>query len=176
MTEIGKALPSTLAASIEFSKITGPGHDIAYNRPFEYNTLPLVLLHEAFGIFKDRCKAAPSARALAFLNELAVQACKWYLDKTSRRSAIQTVFAHSLGLQFREKVSKTEFTTDGNLVVIVMPAAVRECKSYTGNALSQVIRYYCRFLEVALIGRRHFYNSNTSFPCILMVDMGMSAL
>ena len=136
-----------------------------------------MLLNEAFGIFKDRCKAAPSARALAFLNELAVQACKWYLDETSRRSAIQTVFAHSLGLQFREeKVSKTEFITDGNLVVIVMPAAIRECKNYTGNALSQVILYYSQFLKVAVTSRRHFYNFNTSFPCILMVDMGMSAL
>jgi hypothetical protein len=146
---------------------------------FEYNTvtLPLVLLHEAFGIFKDRCKAAPSERALAFLDELTAKVCEWYQEETHRRSAIRSMFQWRLGVQFHEeKVPNTEFTTDGNLVCIVMPAAIIKCKDHTGHALDPAILYYCRFLDEAPAYHRHFYNFNTSFPCILMVDMGMSAL
>lgn len=153
----------------------GPNHVIACNRPFEYNTLPLVLLHSAFGVFKDKCKAAPSERALAFLDELAVKACNWYQEETERRSAIQAVFAKLLGIRFREEgISNTEYTTDGNLEVTIMPAAIRECKNHSGNALNQVIIYYTRFLREAL--DRRFYNFKTCFPCILIVDMGMSTL
>ena len=65
-TEISKVAPSPLAAPHNFSQIAGPGHIIACNRPFEYNTLPHALRHEPFGNIKDRCKAVPSERALAF--------------------------------------------------------------------------------------------------------------
>ncbi len=51
--EIGKASPSTLVFPNEFQKITGPNHAIGCNRPFEMTTIPLVLLHEVFGLFKD---------------------------------------------------------------------------------------------------------------------------
>ncbi len=181
MTEIRKALqiPSSLTIPYGFSQIVGPGHAVACNRPSEYKTLPLVLLHEAFGIFKDRCKAAPSERAIAFLNELTATAkvCEWYQGETQRGSAIRSVFQWRLGVQFHEeKVPNTECTTDGNLVCIVMPAAIIKCEDHTGRALDQAILYYHRFLDEALAHHRHFYNFNTSFPCILMVDMGMSAL
>ena len=53
--EVGKASLSTLALPDQFQKITGPDHAIFCNRPFETDTIPLVLLYEAFGIFKDRC-------------------------------------------------------------------------------------------------------------------------
>jgi hypothetical protein len=133
-----------------------------------------VLLHEAFGIFKDRCKAAPSERALTFLGELTAEACKWYQDETKRRSAIRSVFEEHLGVRFhQEQVPNTESTTDGNLTVIVMPPAIRECRDH---ALNLAILNYSRFLYEALIDHRHFFNFNTSFPCILMVDMGISAL
>ena len=145
---------------------------------FEYNTvtLPLVLCHEAFGKFKDRCRA-PSERPLTFLDDLTIQACRRYQEETQRKSAIQSVFRDHLGVRFRaEKDPNTEFTTDGSLVVTTMPAAIRECRNETGNVLNQAILYYSQFLSQALADRRQFYNFNTSFPCILMVDMGMSLL
>ncbi|KAF8339438.1 hypothetical protein F5887DRAFT_979972 [Amanita rubescens] len=170
--EIAEA-PSLLAVSSEFQKITGPEHGIAFNRPFEPFTIPLVLLHEAFAIFKDRCEKAPSERALICLSKLVPVACEWHGLELSRRTAIQSVIAQHTGLQFREqKVPGTEFTTDGNLAIIVMPAAIRECKKEHGNVLNQAILYYANFLSKTHEDHRRFYNFNTRFPSILMVDMG----
>ena len=59
------------------------------------------------------------------------------------------------------------------LLVIVMPAAIRKCRDH---ALNLAILNYPRFLYEVLIDHRHFFNFNTSFPCILLVDMGMSTL
>jgi len=73
--EAGKAAPSSLARPEQFKKITGPNHAIGCNRPFELDTIPLVLLHESFGIFMDRCERPPSEEALACLNELSPVAC-----------------------------------------------------------------------------------------------------
>jgi len=177
-TETGKGSPSYLALPLEFSKISGPRHVIACNRPFENKTIPLVLFHKAFGIFKDRCKAAPSERALALLEKLTFKACEWYQDETKRRTAIQSVFSEHLGLDFPErKIPGTEFTTDGALMGVVMPAAIRECKNEDkGHALNQAILYYCGFVRVATADPHRSHNLKSSFPCILMVDMGMSAL
>jgi len=65
--------------------------------------------------------------------------------------------------------------TDGNLPVIVMPAAIRGCKKEHGDVLNQVILYYANFLSKAHEDPRRFYNFNTRFPSILMIDMGTSA-
>ncbi len=132
-----------------------------------------MLFHKAFGIFKDRCKAAPSERALAFLEKLTFKACEWYQDETKQRSAIQSVFSEHLGLDFPErKIPGTGFTTDGALMGVVMPAAIRGCKNDTdqGRVLNQAILYYCGFLSVALADPHRFHNLKSSFPCILIVD------
>ncbi|KAI0252373.1 hypothetical protein BJV78DRAFT_350633 [Lactifluus subvellereus] len=172
-TEVGKAAPSSLAYPGEFSKIAGPGHAITCNRPFEYDTIPLVLLHEAFGIFKDRCEAAPSEQALACLEELAHVGCKWYASEAIRRPEIQSVLQKHMGLRLHEqKVPGTEFTTDGNLITIVMPAAIRECRNEHGDVLFQVILFYGNFLNKALEDPLCYHNCDTRFPSILIVDMG----
>lgn len=115
--------PSLLATPHQWQKITGPEQVIAYNRPFEPFTISLVLLHEAFAIFKDRSEKPPSERALICLNELVPVACKWH-DR--ELSAMMSIFAQHMGLRFHEqKVPGIEFTTDGKLAVIVMPAAIR---------------------------------------------------
>jgi hypothetical protein len=174
--EIGKASPSTLAFPNEFQKITGPNHAICCNRPFEMTAIPLVLLHEVFGLFKDRCLQHPSATAMACLNDLVPTACKWYGSEVERRYTIQNVLSEHLKLTFHpEKVPETEYTTDGNLIVIVMPAVARECKNEDGHALNQIILYYSNYLKHALDRPQHFYNFDTRFPCILLADMGMSA-
>lgn len=115
-------------STFRICRVTGPGHAIACNRPFEHNTLPLALLHNAFGIFKDRCKEAPSERALTFPGKLTAETCKWYQDETKQRSAIQSVFEEHLGIRFHQKVPNTESTTDGNLMVIGYCHACRNPK------------------------------------------------
>jgi len=143
-------------------------------RSSEYNTIPLALVHKAFEIFTDRCKAAPSRRALDFLNELTPKTCEWYEDETQRRSAIQSVFSEHLGILFSEKkIPYTEFMTDGCLMSNVIPAAIRECKNEKGPALNQAILCYSGFLRDVLLNPRRPRNLNTCFPCILMVDIGM---
>ncbi len=175
--EIGKASPSTLALPDQFQKITGPDHAICCNRPLEIATIPLVLLHEAFGIFKDRCLQRPSKAAIACLNELAPTVCVWYRGEMQRRDAVINVLRKHLCLVFHvEKVLATEYITNGNLTVAIMPASVRECKNEDGNLLNQATLYYSNFLKYAFDCPENFYNFNTCFPCILLVDMGMSAL
>jgi hypothetical protein len=122
--EIGKASPSVLAFPNEFQRIMGTNHAIGCNRPFETTTIPLVLLHEVFGLFKDRCLQHPSVTAMTCLNELAPTACMWYMNETDRRDAILNVLSERLGLTFHpEKVPGTGYSTDGNLSIIVMPPA-----------------------------------------------------
>ena len=128
-------------------------------------------------MFRDRCSTTPSKRAVAFLDELTTPACDWYPDENQRGSAIRSVFQEHLDIRFHaEKVPNSNFTTDGNFAVIVMPAAIRESQKETGNTLNQAILYYTQFLHQALSDHRHFYNFYTRFPCILMVDMGMSTI
>ena len=173
--EIGMAAPSSLAPSREFKKIAGSEHIIGCNRPFESDTLPLVLLHEAFGIFENRCETAPSERALTCLMELAPVACEWHDDGHKRWLEIQTVLEPGLGLRFHtEKIVDTELTTVGNLVVTIMPAAIRACKNDTRDSLDRVTLCYGHFLDKAMEHPLLFHNFDTRFPCILMVDMGMS--
>ena len=165
-----------MAEPYEFCQISGPNHAIACNRPFEYGTLPVALQHEAFGIFKDRCKAPPSKRSLLFLDKVAFKACEWYKEETQRRTAIQSAF-EELDIRFHvEKVPNTEFTTDGNLVINIMPAAIRECKNHSGHALNQVILCYTRFVLEALSDPQRSFTLDTTFPCILMTDIGISVL
>jgi hypothetical protein len=75
-----------------------------------------------------------------------------------------------------EKVPNTEFTTDGNLVINIMPAAIRECNNHSGHALNQVILYYTRFVLEALTDPHRPFTLDTTFPCILMTDIGISVL
>ncbi len=135
-----------------------------------------MLLHEAFAIFKDRCEKAPSERALICLDELVPVACGWHSRGLARKTAIQSVLEQYMGLRFHEQnVPGTEFTTDGNLSFIVLPAAIRGCKNEHGDVLNQVILCYANFLSKALEDPCRFYNFNTRFPSILMVDVGTSA-
>ena len=100
----------------------------------------------------------------------------WYEKETQRRDAVQNVLRKHLRLTFHpEKVPGTEYITDGNLTVVIMPPCVRECKNEEGNPLNQATLYYSNFLKYAFDRPENFYNFNTRFPCILVVDMGMSA-
>jgi hypothetical protein len=173
--EISKAAPQSLALPAQFRTITGPGHTIACNRPFEADTVPLVLLEEAFAIFKRRCDRAPSDEGLACLGALTPLACQWHDLETQRREEVRSILREYLNLRFDEqKVAGTEFTTDGNISVVVMPAAIRGCNNEHGGALNEAIGYYGRFLSNALEDRARYYNSKTRFPSILLVDIGMS--
>jgi hypothetical protein len=147
---------------------------MARNRPFEADTLPLVLLDEAFAIFKTRREGVPSKEGLACLGALTPLACQWYASEAHRREAVQSVVREHLNLRFREqRLPGTEFTTDGNLDVVVMPAAIRECNNDDGDALNQATVCYGRFLDDALENRSCYYNSNTRFPSILVIDIGI---
>lgn len=173
--DFGKAAPSSLALPAMFNTISGPDHTVACNRPFEFTTIPLVLLHEAFGIFKDRCRLAPSKQALLCLSELACAVCDRYDLEVQRRTKIREVLEIRMVISLVEqKIPGTEFVTDGNLAAIIMPAAIRECKNEQGYVLSQVIASYGVFLSQALENPRRL-NHNTRFPSVLIVDMGMFA-
>src|SRR5712671_1592856 len=141
-TELGKGGPSSVADSV-FSKIVGPGHAITCNRPFESDTIPIVLLHEVFSNFKQRCKQAPSQGALAFMEELVPIACKWHGSEESRQSEILSVLGSHTGFFLRGQfVPGTTFHTHGNSPVCVMPAVIRGCKDGRGDALSRTMHTF----------------------------------
>ena len=175
--EIGDRGPSSLTDPVDFRKITGPGHVIDFNCPFTSDMLPIELYDEAFGVFKMRAGKPPSTNALTFLNELAPVGCNWYTSVADRREEVQRVFEEYTHLQFHsEQVPGTNHMTDGNLDRVVMPATIHKCKneSSRGDAVNQIIVFYAKFLLNALYHPLCYRNSNTRFPCILMVDQGAS--
>ena len=111
---------------------------------------------------------APTKWALNLLQELTEAACIWHPDETNRRSAIYEVFKEAGLYLATEAISGTEYRTDGNLPVNIMPPALRVCKNEYGCALMEAIAYYARFLLNAIRSNRHSH-----FPTILMVDVGM---
>jgi hypothetical protein len=174
--KVEKGSPSSMASPRLFKTIVGPTGVIGCNRPYETDTIPVALLHPAFGIFKDRCKEPPSELALSLLNTLTPVACEWHDYKIQRRTIIRGMFQKYLALDFLEqKIPGTEYVTDGNLKVIVMPAAIRECKNeHSGEPLNQAILYYMNFLKHAFTAHQ-YHNVDSRFPCILLIDMGTSA-
>ena len=78
-----------MAVGAKFRNHTGPGRAIGCNRPYEKDTIPIALLDEAFGIFKDKCEGLPS---LTLLNELSYTSCRWYSSQPARQVAVQEVF------------------------------------------------------------------------------------
>jgi hypothetical protein len=72
----------------------------------------------------------------------------------------------------RHLLSKHSFASVNFPLLPAMPAAIRGCKNEHRNALKGVILYYANFLSKAHEDPCHFYNFNTCFPSILMVEMG----
>ena len=117
----------------------------------------------------DDCKVLPSPKSQELLQALTVTASKWYENETQRRSEIQKVLDDVADLYLSaETIAGTEYKTDGNLRVNIMPPVIRECKNETGCALLEAIGYYVQFLVKALdrCGMR------SRFPCILLIDTG----
>lgn len=172
---IRKAPPSSLAVAKKFKTISGPDDAIGCNRPFENDTIPINLLDETFGLFKDRCRKPPSTKAMTLLVELTSVACEWYYPE---ELALRGLFKKKAGLSFIKQVitivveetnSTIKCTTDGNLRCTIMPAAIRGCKNEFGQALHQAILYYSRFLDIAL---NNYSDCDSRFPCIILMDTG----
>ncbi|KAL5526108.1 hypothetical protein ACEPAG_7446 [Sanghuangporus baumii] len=157
--------PSSLFSPSTFKDVA---QDVVYiNRPFDYHTIPIELLQPQFGQFKDDCAAPSTAWAQELLQRLTTTACAWYDNETSRRSAIFDDLNKSGIYMAPETISNTEFKTDGNWKVVIMPPAIRECKNDlgAGSALFEAVGCYAQFLNNALV-----YESR--FPCVLMIDLG----
>ncbi|KAK7032248.1 hypothetical protein VNI00_013206 [Paramarasmius palmivorus] len=147
LSQICPGAPSSEARPVIFRKHVMK-NEIQCNRPFDEDTIPIDILYEGFGQFQDRCASPPSKRGHDFLAELAHVACQWYDMEFQRRDAVADLLDKRLGLKFHaEAIRRTSFTTDRNLAVDIMPAAVRECKNESGHALNQAITYYAQFLK-----------------------------
>lgn len=167
LAKMTKCVPSSLSKPSTFQTLAQ--QVVACNRPFNFDTIPITLLQEEFGLFMDDCKVLPSPKSQELLQALTVAACKWYENETQRRSEIQKVLDDVAGLYLpAETISGTEYKTDGNLKVNIMPPVVRKCKNEAGCALLEAIAYYVQFL-VKVLDRRGMRNR---FPCILLIDTG----
>jgi hypothetical protein len=174
-TDIANKAPSSLATPSEFCQIVGQGHTIFCNRPFTYDTIPIELLEPSFGQFKDRCSKQPSDKGVAFLSELAPVACSWYAKDKMRIAEVKNVLEKYTGFQLHaEALPGTNNATNGNTAVIIVPGVIRECKNEDGHAINQAIIRYANYLSQALDNPKSYANYNTRFPCILVIDRGMS--
>ena len=167
LAKMAKCAPSSLSKPSTFRTLAEKV--VACNRPFDFDTIPITLLQEEFGLFMDDCKVFPSPKSQELLQALTVAACKWHEYETQRRSEIQKVLDDVAGLYLSaETIAGTEYKTDGNLRVNIMPPVIRECKNEAGCALLEAIGYYVQFL-VKVLDRRGMRNR---FPCILFIDTG----
>ena len=167
LAKIAKRAPSSLSKPSVFQALAQ--QVVACNRPFDFDTIPITLLQEEFGLFMDDCKVLPSPKSQELLQALTVAACKWYENETQRRSEIKQVLDDVADLYlYTETIAGTEYTTDGNLRVNIMPPVIRECKNESGCALQKAIACYVQFL-IKVLDKRAMRNR---FPCILLVDIG----
>ncbi|KAK1217271.1 hypothetical protein PQX77_020063 [Marasmius sp. AFHP31] len=168
LDKIKDCVPLTVCKPPKYQKVVEPSGPIACNRPHTYDKIPIDLLDENFGLFKDRCAAPPSSKAIAFAAKLADVATNWFQTEAERRDEInEVIWAHS-GLLLHTGTIFGKIT-DGNLDAIVMPAAIRACKNEEGHAKNQGSLYYGLFLHQALHScQKH----DTRFPCILIIDIG----
>jgi hypothetical protein len=90
LAKMAKRAPSSLSKPSAFQ--TSAQQVVACNRPFNFDTIPITLLQKEFGLFMDNCKVLPSLKSQELLQALTMAACKWYENKTQRRSEIQKVF------------------------------------------------------------------------------------
>lgn len=166
LAKLIRKTPSSLAVPTTFRSAT---EGVVYcNRPFDPNTIPINLLQREFGEFIQDCAMPPTPWAQQLLQKLTMSACKWYQDETARRSDIHEVLKEADLYLGAETISGTEYKTDGNWKVNIMPPVIRECKNEYGCALLEVIGYYAQFVKRAIN-----YHDKTDFPCILLVDVGM---
>ena len=167
LSKMAKYAPSFLSKPFAFQTLAQDV--VACNRPFDSDTIPITLLQEEFGLFMDDCKVLPSPKSQELLQALTVAACKWYESETQRRSEIQKVFDDVAGFYLSaEIIAGTEYKTDGNSRVNIMPAVIRKCNNEAGCTLQEATAYYVQFL-VKVLDRRDMGNR---FPCILLIDTG----
>ncbi|KAK7049956.1 hypothetical protein VNI00_005387 [Paramarasmius palmivorus] len=134
-----------------------------------FDTIPIDLLCETFGRFKDRCCAPPSQKAFVFLGELAHVACAWYPSDAERAEALRTVLEKHTGFVFHtETTGCTKYIPDGNTGVDVMAAVTMEVKE-DGPALDQTIACYAKFLKQAYDTYGRY---EAAFPSILLPQRG----
>ena len=158
----------TPASPTQFYRITRPWKVIDCDCPYDPYMLPIELYDNSFGVFKTRCCNPPSTYTRSLLEGLTVAACDWHELVIFRQQALQGVLKSTDFLFDVEVGAGCKWTTDGHLDVNVMPAAIREW------GLNQVISYYSKFVLEALESLRGYGNLSTHFPCVLMVDQGVS--
>jgi hypothetical protein len=166
LSKLWNTAPSSLAKPDAFR--TAAEGTVLCNRPFTYDTIPIDLFQPEFGEFKKDCMMMPTAWAQELLRDLTVAACNWHDNETYRRSVTFEVLRDAGLYMAAETINRTEFKTDGNWKVNIMPPVIRECKNEYGCALFEAVAYYARFLKAPLSDHRH-----ARFPCVLMVDVGM---
>lgn len=165
--KMAKQAPSSLSEPSTFQ--TAAQDVVACNRPFDWDTIPITLLQEEFGLFMDDRKVLPSPKSQELLQALTVAACKWHENETQRRSEIQKVFNDVAGFYLSaEFIDGTEYKTHGNSTVNIMPAVIRKCNNDAECALREATGLYVQFL-VKVLDRRGMGNR---FPCILLIDTG----
>ncbi|KAK1227057.1 hypothetical protein PQX77_009967 [Marasmius sp. AFHP31] len=164
LKRITQYAPSTLTKPTEYKKVVASSGPIACNRPLTYDKIPIDLLDETFGRFKDRCAAPPSAKAVNLAAELADAMTQWYPTELARTQAITTLFDVRTNIWLSTGTINEPITPPN-----VIPAAILECKNEEGLAKAQVTLYYARYLERALPS---YHNHDTRFPSILITGIG----
>ena len=165
-----RGVPSGLAAPSAFQIISKDV--VCGNRPFKWNTFPIDLLQSEFGEFKGDCLKRLTIWAQELLRDLTVALCTRHENVYHRREAIYEALRDA-GIDLpRGGVPDTEYKPDGVANVNIMPAVISVCNSDSVNAaFNKAVIYYSWFIETPLLTIRH-----SRFPCILLIEAGMSIL
>lgn len=186
--------PSTAADPKKFrSYLLGPEQTAqpskAYflcNRPIDYQTIPLALMHPVFGTFCDETRTLPpNAEDSDLARTLTHEMSKIYDDENDRRQLFRTWFTRTYKYDMETKVGPPTSDaglpnpqklpiSDGHVLVRNFVTLISECKleaSRTScDARYQAMMYFVKLFAASQASQDHLNHS--CLPAILIVYEG----
>jgi hypothetical protein len=165
-----------------FKQYALPGEEqlVKCNRPFDTTTIPLALLHEAFGNFRDeRDSFEPQAEENSFVESLRFEMTKFFKTEDERLRKFHECFGRYYSIRLQSTtIGGTKATTDGHAFekdsatskwIILMTEAKNELAGSETDPRFQAILYYrtqVQTYETSMFG-------TCCFPAIIITYYGM---
>lgn len=166
--------PSNLGQPSEFAKLQQRTDvQIFCNRPRTIHSIPITLLHPAFGKFVHDCEHyTPDRETTAFVLAFAEAMCEFYSDEQERTEAVRNlIWAHFRIKLEPAEVADTRFVTDGHASVGYNVYLNTEGKNELGSTLADPS------VKSVIYGHHHVHKvagefPGCRFPCLHMYYFG----
>ncbi|KAI0252313.1 hypothetical protein BJV78DRAFT_1281860 [Lactifluus subvellereus] len=153
------------------------------NRPINYETIPLVLMHPVFGTFCHQIRTLqPTAGDSDSARILAHEMSGVYKYESGRRERFRSWFTRTYQCFMETKVGPPTSGTapqklpesDGHVLVSNFVTLISECKfeasSTSSDARYQAMMYYVKLFAASKVSQEHL--SHSCLPAILIVCEG----